>query len=154
MSKNKTPSPPKAVETQDKVGADEWEKEIKAKNEELDEVKEQLTQEKNEKEKLQKQLEAISNGQSDTNKRLARAQDISEKLRAENQKKTEYIEKLERTISHMEDRIRNLEIRAYRCVRLRLSVQVCEITVSVSNPSAYRFVRLRCLSQTPQRTGV
>ena len=64
--------------------------------------------------KLKKQLDTISSNQSEASRRLVRAQETSEKLKDENKKKTEHIEKLERNISHMEDRIRNLEIRGKR----------------------------------------
>lgn len=51
----------------------------------------------------------------DVQAKLQRSQDAGERLRLENKKKTELVEKLERNISHMEDRIRNLEIRGMGC---------------------------------------
>nr|KAG5695584.1 hypothetical protein BaRGS_034006 [Batillaria attramentaria] len=79
------------------------ERDLKAKNEELEEVRVKLEQEQDSKQ-LQVSIQ-------DANSKLQRAQDVGEKLRLENKKKTEQVEKLERNISHMEDRIRNLEIR-------------------------------------------
>ena len=63
------------------------------------------------KQKLQKQVQSLQASLQDAQTKLQRSQEIGEKLRLENKKKTELVEKLERTISHMEDRIRNLEIR-------------------------------------------
>ncbi|RUS80818.1 hypothetical protein EGW08_011439 [Elysia chlorotica] len=125
MSKTKCPQPakPAVQEIPEKVPAIDWEKEIKAKTEELDEIKEALAREKDEKQKLHKQLEAVSINQSEASKKLVRAQDISEKLRDENKKKTEHIEKLERSISQMEDRIRNLEIRASEVEKAELTLE-------------------------------
>ncbi|KAK7481728.1 hypothetical protein BaRGS_00027101 [Batillaria attramentaria] len=102
---------------------EDWERDLKAKNEELEEVRVKLEQEQDSKQKLQKQLQQLQVSIQDANSKLQRAQDVGEKLRLENKKKTEQVEKLERNISHMEDRIRNLEIRASEVEKAELTLE-------------------------------
>lgn len=50
-------------------------------------------------------------GQSDTTQNLMRASESLDRLRLDQKKKVEQIEKMQRDISIRDDRIRNLEIR-------------------------------------------
>lgn len=50
-------------------------------------------------------------GQSDTTQNLMRANESLDRLRLDQKKKVEQIEKMQRDISIRDDRIRNLEIR-------------------------------------------
>ncbi|XP_059170248.1 myosin-3-like isoform X2 [Physella acuta] len=101
----------------------EKEREIKSKTEELEGLRAKLAQEQDGKQELQKQLDDILLNQSDASKKLVRAQELCETLRAENKTKTEHIEKLERNMSHMEDRMRNLEIRASEVEKAELTLE-------------------------------
>lgn len=61
--------------------------------------------------KLQKKVDQMLLGQSDTTKKLIKTQELFEKLSQDNKKKSDQIEKYQRDVKFMEDRIRNLEIR-------------------------------------------
>ena len=50
-------------------------------------------------------------GQSDTTKKLIKTQEMFDKVSQDNKKKSEQIDKYQRDVKFMEDRIRNLEIR-------------------------------------------
>ncbi|CAL1540711.1 unnamed protein product [Lymnaea stagnalis] len=101
----------------------EKEREIKAKLEQIEELKGKYTKEQDENKILKQKLDNLANIQSDAGRKLFRAQEVAEKLQIENNKKSDHIEKLERNISHMEDRIRNLEIRASEVERAELTLE-------------------------------
>jgi len=61
--------------------------------------------------RLQKKVDQTLLGQSDTSQRLFKANENLDKVRLENKKKTEQIEKFQKDTRFMEDRMRNLEIR-------------------------------------------
>lgn len=102
---------------------EEWDRDLKAKSEELEEVRGKLEQEQDSKQKLQRQITQLQVSVQDGNSKLQRAQEVGEKLRLENKKKSDQVEKLERNISHMEDRIRNLEIRASEVEKAELTLE-------------------------------
>ncbi|KAL8593001.1 hypothetical protein ACOMHN_017931 [Nucella lapillus] len=99
------------------------EKDLKAKTEELEDVKIQLQWERDIKQKSEKQAQSLQGSLQDAQDKLQRSHDVSDKLRQEAKKKTELVEKLERNISHMEDRIRNLEIRASEVEKAELTLE-------------------------------
>ena len=53
-------------------------------------------------------------GQSDSTKKLLKTQEMFDKVSQDNKKKLDQIEKYQRDVKYMEDRIRNLEIRGNR----------------------------------------
>lgn len=59
----------------------------------------------------QKNISQMYLGQSDASQKLLKTSENNDKLRLENKKKTEQIEKMQKEMRSMEDRIRNLEIR-------------------------------------------
>ncbi|KAJ8303645.1 hypothetical protein KUTeg_020041 [Tegillarca granosa] len=112
------------VMEQKKIDSREKEKnELKTKIEELEEFKAKYEQEKKENEQLQQKIDQSLLSQSDTSKALFRSNELVERLRADNKKKTEQIEKFQSTISHMEDRMRNLEIRASEVEKAELILE-------------------------------
>ncbi|XP_060084745.1 uncharacterized protein LOC132564011 [Ylistrum balloti] len=61
---------------------------------------------------LQKKVDQMYLGQNDSSQKLLKTMELNERLRLDSKKKTEQIEKFQRDTRFMEDRIRNLEIRA------------------------------------------
>ncbi|XP_076449834.1 uncharacterized protein LOC143286125 isoform X2 [Babylonia areolata] len=99
------------------------EKDLKAKTEELEDVKVQLERERDFKQKSERQVQGLQSSLQDAQEKLQRSQEVGEKVRLELKKKTELVEKLERNISHMEDRVRNLEIRASEVEKAELTLE-------------------------------
>ena len=64
--------------------------------------------------KLQNKVDQMLLGQSDSTKKLLKTQEMFDKVSQDNKKKSDQIEKYQRDVKYMEDRIRNLEIRGNR----------------------------------------
>lgn len=64
--------------------------------------------------KLQNKVDQMLLGQSDSTKKLLKTQDMFDKVSQDNKKKSDQIDKYQRDVKYMEDRIRNLEIRGNR----------------------------------------
>lgn len=56
-------------------------------------------------------MDSLSISQSDASQKLVKAGELNERLRQDNKKKTDQIEKYQRDTRFLEDRLRNLEIR-------------------------------------------
>lgn len=56
-------------------------------------------------------MDSLSISQSDASQKLVKAGELNERLRQDNKKKTDQIEKFQRDTRFLEDRLRNLEIR-------------------------------------------
>lgn len=63
------------------------------------------------KQRLQRQVDSLTISHSDVNQKLVKSGEVNERLRLDNKKKTEQIEKNQRDTRFLEDRLRNLEIR-------------------------------------------
>ncbi|KAK3603789.1 hypothetical protein CHS0354_042790 [Potamilus streckersoni] len=107
--------------------------ELKSKLGELEEYKVKYEKEKEEKKSLQVQLTQVTASQGDSTKKLLYMTEIVEKLRQENKKKSDQIEKYQRDISHMEDRIRNLEIRASEVEKAELILETTKQNLESAN---------------------
>ncbi|KAL3860327.1 hypothetical protein ACJMK2_010466 [Sinanodonta woodiana] len=107
--------------------------ELKSKLEAFEEYKAKYEKEKEDKESLQVQLTQATASQGDSSKKLLHMTEIVEKLRQENKKKSDQIEKHQRDISHMEDRIRNLEIRASEVEKAELILETTKQNLESAN---------------------
>lgn len=56
-------------------------------------------------------MDSLAISQSDASQKLVNAGELNERLRQDNKKKTDQIEKFQRDTRFLEDRLRNLEIR-------------------------------------------
>ncbi|XP_005091342.2 uncharacterized protein LOC101862772 [Aplysia californica] len=114
-----------------KIAANLWEakrllekdRDLKARTEEVEQLKVSLDAERTHKQELQTRLDEIANSRSDHSKQLCVEQERTARLRTDNMNKAGQIEKLERTISQMEDKIRNLEIRASEVEKAELTLE-------------------------------
>lgn len=97
--------------------------ELKVKVEELEGFKAKYEDQKNENERLRKSLDQMLLGQSDTAKKLIKTQEMFENISQDNKKKSDQIEKYQRDVKYMEDRIRNLEIRASEVEKAELILE-------------------------------
>ncbi|XP_069113570.1 putative leucine-rich repeat-containing protein DDB_G0290503 isoform X2 [Argopecten irradians] len=108
--------------------------ELKSRIDELEHYKAKYEQLQEENQALQRKVDHMYLGQSDASQKLLKTSELNDKLRAENKKKTEQIEKFQRDTRLMEDRIRNLEIRASEVDKAELILestkQVLESTQS------------------------
>ncbi|XP_061196947.1 filamin A-interacting protein 1-like [Saccostrea echinata] len=105
---------------------EKWEKErneLKSKIEELEAFKRKYEEEKQHKEKLQRQVDSLTISLSDVNQKLSKAGELNERLRLDGKKKTEQIEKHQRDGRFLEDRLRNLEIRASEVEKAELILE-------------------------------
>ncbi|XP_063440674.1 uncharacterized protein LOC134721523 isoform X2 [Mytilus trossulus] len=103
--------------------------ELMLKVEELEVFKAKYDDQKSENEKLQKKVDQMLMGQSDTTKKLIKTQELFEKLSQDNKKKSDQIEKYQRDVKYMEDRIRNLEIRASEVEKAELILETTKQTL-------------------------
>ncbi|XP_041376649.1 nuclease SbcCD subunit C-like [Gigantopelta aegis] len=101
----------------------ERERELKVKQDEIDDLKSKHETVKEEKKKLQSSLDQVLCSQNDASQKLTRANDVIEKIRLENKTKTDQIEKMQGRIAFMEDRIRNLENRASEVEKAELTLE-------------------------------
>ncbi|KAL4235198.1 hypothetical protein ACF0H5_006836 [Mactra antiquata] len=103
-----------------------WEREkqeLKGKLSELEEYQDKYEQEKKENELLQMRIQDLLSGQSDATKNLMRTNEAVDKLRLDQRKKIELIEKLQSDVRFKDDRIRNLEIRASEVEKAELILE-------------------------------
>ncbi|XP_052714524.1 reticulocyte-binding protein homolog 2a-like isoform X3 [Crassostrea angulata] len=111
---------------------DRWEKErteLKSKIEELEAFKSKYEEEKQQKERLQRQVDSLSISQSDASQKLVKAGELNERLRQDNKKKTDQIEKYQRDTRFLEDRLRNLEIRASEVEKAELILDTTRLNL-------------------------
>nr|XP_022343753.1 uncharacterized protein LOC111136891 isoform X4 [Crassostrea virginica] len=109
-----------------------WEKErteLKNKIEELEEFKHKYEAEKQQKERVQRQADSLTISNSEINQKLVKAGDLNEKLRQEIKKKTEQIEKFQKDTRFLEDRLRNLEIRASEVEKAELILDTTRLNL-------------------------
>ncbi|KAK3085709.1 hypothetical protein FSP39_007626 [Pinctada imbricata] len=97
--------------------------ELKSKVEELEEYRGKYEDEKKITQSLQVKIDRLLQNQSDAGQKLFKSNELVEKLRTDNKKKVEQIEKLQRDIRYMEDRLRNLEIRASEVEKAELILE-------------------------------
>lgn len=119
-----------------------WEKEkqeLKSKIVELEEFKNKYENEKKENEILQNRLQELMAGQSDATKNLMRTNESLDRLRIDNKKKIEQIEKMQADIRFKDDRMRNLEIRASEVEKAELILE----TTKQNLESTIQQVRVR-----------
>lgn len=110
----------------------EWEKErteLKSKIEELEAFKSKYEEEKQQKERLQRQVDSLAISQSDASQKLVNAGELNERLRQDNKKKTDQIEKFQRDTRFLEDRLRNLEIRASEVEKAELILDTTRLNL-------------------------
>ncbi|XP_046573292.1 uncharacterized protein LOC124281313 [Haliotis rubra] len=114
----------------------EREKELKAKQDELDNFRGKYNREREEKKKLQEDYDRLLSSQGDASQRLVLANESLDKLRLESKKKNDQLEKQQRAMNVMEDRMRNLEIRASEVEKAELTLESTkknlEVTVAES----------------------
>lgn len=111
---------------------DKWEKErteLKSKIEELEAFKSKYEEEKQQKERLQRQVDSLAISQSDASQKLVNAGELNERLRQDNKKKTDQIEKFQRDTRFLEDRLRNLEIRASEVEKAELILDTTRLNL-------------------------
>ncbi|XP_048751898.1 reticulocyte-binding protein homolog 2a-like isoform X3 [Ostrea edulis] len=110
----------------------EWDKErneLKSKIEELEAFKSKYEEEKQQKERLQRQVDSLTISHSDVNQKLVKSGEVNERLRLDNKKKTEQIEKNQRDTRFLEDRLRNLEIRASEVEKAELILDTTRLNL-------------------------
>ncbi|XP_025076115.1 lamin-A-like isoform X2 [Pomacea canaliculata] len=107
----------------DQAADDKKEKEVKARNEELEGLRARLEHEQSDNQNSKKQAEELQASVGELQLKVQQVNESCQKLRQEIKRKTEQIEKLERTNSHLEDRMRNLEIRASEVEKAELTLE-------------------------------
>ncbi|XP_053402522.1 uncharacterized protein LOC123548303 isoform X3 [Mercenaria mercenaria] len=113
--------------------------ELKSKITELEEFKDKYENEKKENEILQNRLQELMAGQSDATKNLMKTNELLDRLRIDNKKKIEQIEKMQSDIRFKDDRMRNLEIRASEVEKAELILE----TTKQNLESTIQQVRVR-----------
>jgi hypothetical protein len=84
-------------------------------------------------------------GQSDSTKKLLKTQEMFDKVSQDNKKKSDQIEKYQRDVKYMEDRIRNLEISKDQLIKITNSLFTHITCVNLFEPKMYLFtVLIRC----------
>ncbi|XP_033754883.1 coiled-coil domain-containing protein 186-like isoform X2 [Pecten maximus] len=108
--------------------------ELKSRIDELESYKSKYEQLLEDNQALKRKVDHMYLGQSDASQKLLKTTEQNDKLRLESKKKTEQIEKFQRDTRFMEDRVRNLEIRASEVDKAELILestkQVLESTLS------------------------
>ncbi|XP_067652519.1 CAP-Gly domain-containing linker protein 1-like [Haliotis asinina] len=126
------PDAEKAIIKQLKASLTEGEKELKAKQDELDNFKGKYNREREEKKKLQEDYDRLLSSQGDASQKLVLANESLEKLRLEAKKKNDQMEKQQRAMNVMEDRMRNLEIRASEVEKAELTLESTKKNLEVA----------------------
>ncbi|XP_021352483.1 coiled-coil domain-containing protein 186-like, partial [Mizuhopecten yessoensis] len=103
--------------------------ELKSRIDELEHYKIQYEELQQENQRLQQKVDQLYLGQSDSSQKLLKTIEQNDKLRLESKKKSEQIEKFQRDTRFMEDRIRNLEIRAAEVDKAELILESTKQTL-------------------------
>ncbi|KAK6186427.1 hypothetical protein SNE40_008465 [Patella caerulea] len=98
-------------------------KELKARTSELEDIKAKYKTENEEKTKLQEKLDGLMVNQTESSRKLQSYVETNERLKVEVKRKTEEVEKLQRNVNILEDRVRNLEIKACEVEKAELTLE-------------------------------
>ncbi|XP_071088725.1 calcium-binding and coiled-coil domain-containing protein 1-like [Haliotis cracherodii] len=117
------PNAEKVLIKQLEASVADGEKELKLKQDELDNIRGKYNTEREERKKLQQDYDRLLSSQGDASQKLVLANESLDKLRLETKKKNDQAEKQQRAVSVMEDRMRNLEIRASEVEKAELTLE-------------------------------
>ncbi|XP_050398980.2 chromosome partition protein Smc isoform X2 [Patella vulgata] len=98
-------------------------KELKARTSELEDIKAKYKTENEEKTKLQEKLDGLIVNQTESSRKLQSYVETNERLKVEVRRKTDEVEKLHRNVNILEDRVRNLEIKACEVEKAELTLE-------------------------------